>query len=120
MKCKYYLNSRTNSYTPVDKTGDYFYYIIVMISLSCVVYYLMKNVDNLVGMDLNPQTSLLIQILAGSLLLGMLVHPGYNSGFFTDSLWASAVYADSIALLPFLIKMQKVRLLFSILQECIP
>jgi len=51
----------------------------------------------------------LVQIIGGALVFGMLAHPGYNSGFISDSIWASAIYADSVALFPYLVKMQKVR-----------
>merc|ERR1719321_734213 len=96
-------------YIPADETGDWFYQLMDMLMLvMCLV--LLHTVlkthkstyqEDCDDFDVKPA-------LLGCILMAVFIHPDLDDRVLFDSLWASALYVDVVAMIPQLWMMSKV------------
>jgi len=97
-------------YIPVDGTGDWLYQLLDVSALLMVlqiIYCVFKSHRNTYQED--QDTFNVQQICLGCFALAVLVHPDLNARPFFDTLWATALYIDVVAMMPQLAMMTKVR-----------
>lgn len=108
---------RHEGYLPYDKSGDWLYHFVEVMSLiftasalwACMVPYkqtYQKDLDRFGELHVPPGFGALY--LAGPImLLAILVHPNLNADFLSDTAWTYAMYLESAALIPQLFMFQK-------------
>lgn len=108
---------RHQGYLPFDKTGDWFYHIVEIMSFSIVILaiygisgpfvstYDFKH-DKFGNLKI-PNEFGIIYLIGPAFLLALLFHPGLNHEFFSDTMWALSMYLEAVAMLPQLYMFQK-------------
>lgn len=109
--------SRHQGYLPYDKTGDWFYHLVEIISLlSCIasIYFIFKPLASTYSEKYDKFGSLHIPseygiayLIAPVIVIAMLIHPSLNHNWFTDVCWTISMYMESVAMLPQLYMFQK-------------
>jgi len=108
---------RHEGYLPYDKSGDWLYHFIEVMSLvfcSCALYGCMVPFKNTYQSDLDrfgernvPPGTGAVYLAGPILLLAMIFHPNLNADFLSDTAWTYAMYLESAALVPQLYMFQK-------------
>lgn len=108
---------RHEGYLPYDKSGDWLYHFIEVMSLiftAAALWACMMPYKHTYQVDLDRFGELHVPpgygavYLAGPiLLLAILVHPNLNADFVSDTAWTYAMYLESAALVPQLFMFQK-------------
>jgi len=96
-------------YIPSDETGDWFYQFMDVLMLVMCLFLLHAVLkthrstyqEDCDDFDVKPA-------LLGCILLAVFIHPDLDDRVLFDSLWASALYVDVVAMLPQLWMMSKV------------
>ena len=108
---------RHEGYLPYDKSGDWLYHFIEVMSLifttsalwACMVPYkhtYQADLDKFGELHVPPGFGAVY--LAGPImLLAIMVHPNLNADFLSDTAWTYAMYLESAALIPQLYMFQK-------------
>jgi len=99
-----------NGYVPVDGTGDWLYQILDAFALLMtlqILYCVFKSHRHTYQEELD---SFNVQGIAlGCFVLAVIVHPDLNNSPVFDTLWATALYIDVVAMMPQLAMITKVR-----------
>jgi hypothetical protein len=108
---------RHEGYLPYDKSGDWLYHFIEIMSLvftgaalyGCMVPFkgtYQADMDRFGEFNVPPGTGAVY--LAGPvLLIALFIHPNLNADFLSDTAWTYAMYLESTALVPQLYMFQK-------------
>lgn len=101
---------RHQGYLPFDKTGDWFYHFVEIMSLCAVAFAIYGMFGPLVHTyaekhdrfgNLHIPSEFGIAYLIGPcILLAIIFHPSLNREFFSDTTWALSMYLESVAMLP--------------------
>lgn len=108
---------RHEGYLPYDKSGDWLYHFIEVMSLiftatalwACMVPYkhtYQADLDRFGELHV-PHGWGAVYIAGPILLVAVLVHPNLNADFLSDTAWTYAMYLESAALIPQLFMFQK-------------
>eukprot|EP00934_Nitzschia_sp_Nitz4_P000602 Nitzschia sp. Nitz4//scaffold253_size28098//2652//4013//NITZ4_008138-RA/size28098-processed-gene-0.27-mRNA-1//-1//CDS//3329544291//602//frame0 len=108
---------RHEGYLPYDKSGDWLYHVIEVMSLiftsaalwACMVPYkhtYQADLDQFGEFNVPPGFGA-VYLAVPILLLAILVHPNLNADFLSDTAWTYAMYLESAALVPQLFMFQK-------------
>lgn len=98
-------------YLPFDKSGDWFYQVVEVLALGSVLYLVYcavslypgtynERVDVFGNQPPVPNKAGVLWILAPTLVLAVILHPSLNGNFFTDTMWAWALYTEALAVVP--------------------
>jgi len=106
--CRLSSTTWLKGYIPTDTTGDYLYQIMDMLTLLValrIVYCCAKThkhtyQEEFDSMPIGP-------LVIGCFLLAILVHPDLNDRPLFDTLWATSLYIDVVAMAPQLWMMSK-------------
>ena len=108
---------RHEGYLPYDKSGDWLYHFIEVMSLiftGAALWACMMPYKHTYQVDLDRFGELHVPpgfgavYLAGPILvIAILVHPNLNADFISDTAWTYAMYLESAALVPQLFMFQK-------------
>lgn len=108
---------RHEGYLPYDKSGDWLYHVIELMSLiftSAALYACMKLYRNTYQADLDrfgelnvPPGYGAVYLAVPILLIALLVHPNLNNDWISDVSWTFAMYLESASLIPQLFMFQK-------------
>mmetsp|Transcript_22544 Transcript_22544/g.21773 ORF Transcript_22544/g.21773 Transcript_22544/m.21773 type:complete len:297 (+) Transcript_22544:101-991(+) len=108
---------RHQGYLPFDKTGDWFYHLIEIVSLvSCcfAMYGMVGPLKSTYEEKYDKFGSLHIPNEFGALycivpcgLLALFFHPTLNREFFSDVCWTYSMYLEAVAMLPQIFMFQK-------------
>jgi hypothetical protein len=101
LACRLYSTLQFSGYLPIDRSGDWLYQAIETGSLSLVVYLIMKvkrsqREAGIVGVD-NCNAAVLF---AFGLFLGLAIHPNLCNNRVADSMWTTALYVETVAMVP--------------------
>jgi len=100
-----------NGYIPVDGTGDWLYQVLDVAALLIVLnilYCIFKSHRSTYQED--QDSSFKVEIIAlVCFVFAVFVHPDLNNRPVFDTLWATALYIDVVAMLPQLAMMSKIR-----------
>jgi hypothetical protein len=109
--------TRHEGYLPYDKSGDWLYHVIEMMSLgfsAAALYACMKPFRSTYQPDMDRFGELNVPpgfgavYLAGPILIiAIIVHPNLNNDWISDVSWTFAMYLESAALIPQLFMFQK-------------
>lgn len=108
---------RHQGYLPFDKTGDWFYHVVEVLSLvfASAAVYLVSNrhaatyddkFDAFGNMHI-PSKLGSLYLLVPCVLLAAFVHPSLNNEWFSDSAWSLSMYLEAVAILPQLYMFQR-------------
>lgn len=108
---------RHQGYLPFDKTGDWFYHFVEIISLVSVAFalYLLfvplfstydEKYDKFGNLHISDRLGSLY-LFGPCLLIALLFHPSLNNEMFSDVCWTLSMYLESVALFPQLYMFQK-------------
>lgn len=101
---------RHQGYLPFDKTGDWFYHVVEimsMIAVSMAIYgifgplmatYAEKH-DRFGNLHI-PSEFGAIYLLVPCIIVATIFHPSLNREFFSDTCWAVSMFLESVAMLP--------------------
>lgn len=108
---------RHQGYLPFDKTGDWFYHFVEIMSFFIVIIAMygvyapfMSTYDerhDKFGNLKVPNEYGIVYLIAPAVVLAVLFHPSLNHEFFSDSMWALSMYLEAVAMLPQLYMFQK-------------
>eukprot|EP00559_Dactyliosolen_fragilissimus_P007699 CAMPEP_0184858682 /NCGR_PEP_ID=MMETSP0580-20130426/3766_1 /TAXON_ID=1118495 /ORGANISM="Dactyliosolen fragilissimus" /LENGTH=369 /DNA_ID=CAMNT_0027354971 /DNA_START=81 /DNA_END=1190 /DNA_ORIENTATION=- len=108
---------RHEGYLPYDKSGDWLYHVIEIMSLSftgCALWACSGPFKSTYQADADkfgeynvPSGYGAIYLAVPVLVISIVFHPNLNSDFFSDVAWTYAMYLESVALLPQLWMFQK-------------
>jgi len=105
-------------YLPFDKSGDWFYQTVEVVSLlmsvtAVMMIYVVYGNEYRSEKDAFGWTSYVPNVLGNlflivpCLILAVIFHPSLNSNFFTDTAWTFAMCIESVAIIPQLVVFQK-------------
>jgi hypothetical protein len=104
-------------YLPFDKSGDWFYQLIEILSLVisivalALIYGKYRSTYNPAhdrfGALRIPNEFGILYILVPCFILSTLFHPSLNSNLFTDIAWTMAMCVEAVAIMPQLVVFQK-------------
>jgi len=108
---------RHQGYLPYDKTGDWFYHFVEMISsvfagvaIFLIFYPLIstygEKYDKFGNFHIPNQLGALY-LLVPCIALAVLIHPSLNHDWFSDVCWTLSMYLESVAIFPQLFMFQK-------------
>jgi len=108
LACRLYTTLQYNGYLPIDRSGDWLYQAIETGSLCLTVYLIMRvkraqREAGFVGVD-NCSASVLLVFGA---VLGVLIHPSLCSAPVADTMWTTALYVETVAMVPQLFLLTK-------------
>jgi ER lumen protein retaining receptor len=108
---------RHEGYLPYDKSGDWLYHFIEIMSLvfTCAALYgCMKPFKSTYQADMDrfgefnvPPGYGAVYLAGPVLLIALFIHPNLNADFLSDTAWTYAMYLESTALVPQLYMFQK-------------
>lgn len=108
---------RHSGYLPYDKSGDWFYHLVEILSFLCIVgvvfgiYGPLKPTYNdkydKFGNLHVPNELGALYILGPAVLMALFIHPSLNHEMFSDICWTIAMYVECLAMLPQLYMFQK-------------
>jgi len=108
---------RHEGYLPYDKSGDWLYHVIEIMSLSftgCALWACSGPFKSTYQADADkfgeynvPSGYGAVYLAVPVLVISIVFHPNLNSDFFSDVAWTYAMYLESVALLPQLWMFQK-------------
>ncbi|KAJ1437442.1 ER lumen protein retaining receptor-domain-containing protein [Ochromonadaceae sp. CCMP2298] len=108
---------RHQGYLPFDKTGDWFYHFVEIMSLLsvCLALYamlgpLMPTYDEKFDRFGNlyiPAEFGIAYLVVPCVLLAVVFHPALNREFFSDTCWTLSMYLEAVAMLPQIFMFQK-------------
>lgn len=108
---------RHSGYLPFDKTGDWFYHVVEVLSLmfvSTAVYLVsskhVASYDDKFDAFGNlhiPSKLGALYLLVPCALLAAIMHPSLNNEWFSDSAWTLSMYLEAVAILPQLYMFQR-------------
>ncbi len=115
--CRVLSILRHQGYLPFDKTGDWFYHVVEVLSLTsvCLVMYgtfgPLKSTydakyDKFGNIHVPPQFGI-VYLVAPCVLLAICFHPDLNKEAFSDICWTLSMYIEAVAMLPQLYMFQK-------------
>jgi hypothetical protein len=101
LACRLYTTLQYNGYLPIDRSGDWLYQAIETGSLCLTVLLIIRvkraqSEAGVVGVD---NCSAAVLFVFGA-LLGMLIHPSLCSNRIADSMWTTALYVETVAMVP--------------------
>lgn len=101
---------RHQGYLPFDKTGDWFYHVVEVMSLVFVViamygmlFPLHSTYDekyDKFGKFQIPSSFGVVYAIIPCIVLAMIFHPNLNREFLSDTFWALSMYLEAVAMLP--------------------
>jgi len=101
---------RHQGYLPYDKTGDWLYHFIEIISFSacCLAIYGIRSPlkatydykNDKFGNFKVPSEYGALYLLVPCVIMAVLFHPSMNREFFSDTSWTISMYLESLAMLP--------------------
>lgn len=101
---------RHQGYLPFDKTGDWFYHVVEAAALAftgACIYYVTKKHASTYDEKFDAFGNLHIPsrygaayILFPCIVLAVLIHPGLNNSFLSDTAWTLSMYLECVAMLP--------------------
>jgi hypothetical protein len=101
LMCRLTSTMVKNGYLPVDSTGDWLYQAADIASLIVVFQVLYTVHKRFPQTYQEEQDSMPIwNLVPGCILLGICLHGHLNHSFVFDTVWATAMYLDAIAMLP--------------------
>lgn len=96
-----YSTLQFNGYLPVDRSGDWFYQSIEMISLLlCLSLLQSVHVTHERSFEKDVDTCVIHWFIIGALVLSYFVHPHLNNRFLPDVFWTNGLYLESLAMVP--------------------
>jgi hypothetical protein len=106
-------------YLPFDRSGDWFYQAVEILSLSMVLGLIAavaviykrsygRGADSF-GDKYLPSEVGVVWLVVPALLLAIIMHPTLNENWFTDTAWTFALYLEAVAIAPQLYMFQKTR-----------
>lgn len=108
---------RHEGYLPYDKSGDWLYHFIEIMSLvftSAALYGCMVPFKGTYQADMDrfgefnvPPGAGAVYIALPVLIISIFIHPNLNADFLSDTAWTYAMYLESMALIPQLYMFQK-------------
>jgi len=108
---------RHEGYLPYDKSGDWLYHFIEIMSLifcASALYAVMVPFKDTYQHDCDrfgevnvPEGFGAVYVAVPVLILAIILHPNLNSDFFSDVAWTYAMYLESFAMIPQLYMFQK-------------
>mmetsp|Transcript_6335 Transcript_6335/g.9555 ORF Transcript_6335/g.9555 Transcript_6335/m.9555 type:complete len:296 (-) Transcript_6335:175-1062(-) len=115
--CRLMSILRHQGYLPFDKTGDWFYHFVEIISLAsvCLAVYLIfvplvstydEKYDKFGNLHV-PDRLGGLYLLGPCVLMAIIFHPSLNNEWFSDICWTISMYLESVAMLPQLYMFQK-------------
>jgi len=103
-----YSTLQYNGYLPVDRSGDWAYQAIDVVALGvCVSILFSMHGTNEGTYEKDNDTCAIHWFLVGCFVLSFLVHPSLNNRKVPDICWTSALYMESVAMVPQLYMMSK-------------
>jgi len=116
--CRLTSIMRHEGYLPYDKSGDWLYHIIEVLSLvftiaalyGCSVLFrdsYQADLDKFGEFNVPPGYGS-VYLVVPILLLAILVHPNLNNDWLSDVAWVFAAYLETVALIPQLYLFQKI------------
>ena len=108
---------RHEGYLPYDKSGDWLYHLIEIMSLifaasalwGCLVPFkstYQGDMDKFGEMNVPPGYGA-VYLAVPVMIVALIVHPNLNADFLSDCAWTYAMYLESLALVPQLYMFQK-------------
>ncbi|CAE7774093.1 KdelR [Symbiodinium microadriaticum] len=115
--CRVLSITRHQGYLPFDKTGDWFYHFVEIISflaVCCAIYILFgplrstyeRKYDKFGNLNV-PDYLGVVYLLGPCVLLAIVFHPSLNNELFSDICWTLSMYLESVAMPPQLYMFQK-------------
>lgn len=115
--CRLLSIMRHQGYLPYDKSGDWFYHFIEIVSMgaTCLAIYgifgpLISTYDekfDKFGHAHIPNEFGIAYIAGPCILLAIIFHPSLNREFFSDTCWTISMYVEAAAMFPQLYMFQK-------------
>lgn len=96
-----YSTLQYNGYLPVDRSGDWFYQFVEIVSLLLVVSILTtihSQFDN--SYEKSMDTCVIHWFIIGALVVSYFVHPHLNNRAVPDIAWTNALYLEALAMVP--------------------
>lgn len=104
-----YATTRHESYIPVDRSGDYLYQTIEAASLALVIAILSK-MSTLYADEYTREDKLsVLFVIAICAVAASYVHANLNQDLKSDRSWTFSIYIESVAMLPQLFLLTKLR-----------
>jgi len=97
-----------NGYIPVDPSGDWFYQLMDVCSLGCVLYLLRSMHVNPTYTYYNEKDTMAISpLLWPCILAGIFIHGNFNRNAMYDAIWQISTNIETLAMLPQLMLLSK-------------
>jgi ER lumen protein retaining receptor len=102
---------RHEGYLPYDKSGDWLYHLIEIMSLIFAAFVPFKStyqgdMDKFGEMNFPPGYGA-VYLAVPVMIVALIVHPNLNADFLSDCAWTYAMYLEFLALVPQLYMFQK-------------
>ena len=96
------------AYLPYDKTGDWLYQVVEVISfvLVCATVYMLR-IRYAASYEAESDKFPHVYLMGGALILALLFHPSLNSSMPIDVSWTFALYLEAVTVLPQLLMFQR-------------
>jgi len=97
-----------NGYIPVDPSGDWFYQLMDICSLGCIIYLLYcMHLNPRYVYDSDKDNMSISPLLLPCILYGVFVHGNFNRHAMYDTIWQISTNIETLALLPQLMLLSK-------------
>lgn len=98
-----------NGYIPVDPSGDFFYQLLDVCSLVCVIYLLHRMHNRYVYTYQDEHDRLTIRpLVLPCIVLGVLCHGNFNRSHVFDAIWSTSLNLETLTMLPQLAMLARV------------